>query len=438
MPLDAIAKTDLLTDYPAKLFVEITTRCNLSCGMCVKQNGEGNIAEGTISPETFAMLEPAFPRLESLILNGIGEPLLHPHLETFIVRAKSLMPEGSWAGFQTNGMLLNGARATSLVESGLDRICLSLDAVSPDSFSSIREGGEMRNVEAALAALDRAKRRIGTQHPRVGIEFVLRRDNIEELPAAIQWAADRDIAFAIITQLLPYSKPIVGQAAYDTNTAGAISIYEDWKATAEAQGLDIRRYLDIFKKFSRTEEDLKIVRLVEEMKREAASQDIFLHLERLFARDEKWFGKVEQIFQEVRRIAGRSNIDVTLPGTRPRNNRKCEFIETDSAFVSWDGNLHPCYFLWHRYDCHVGGLEKKVKPWVFGNVNRRDIIGIWNDPDCRTFRKGVLQYNFPFCFDCGFALCDYVADADFQQDCYISPVPCGACLWCTGLFHCLQ
>jgi len=49
----------------------------------------------------------------------------------------------------------------------------------------------------------------------------------------------------------------------------------------------------------------------------------------------------------------------------------------------------------------------------------------------------VLGYRFPFCFDCGFALCDYVAEEDFEQDCYLEQVPCGACLWCTGLFHCL-
>ena len=67
--------------HPAKLFVEVTTRCNLQCGMCVKQNGTGGIPEGSMSPETFERLAPAFPHLDSLVLNGIGEPLLHPHLE---------------------------------------------------------------------------------------------------------------------------------------------------------------------------------------------------------------------------------------------------------------------------------------------------------------------------------------------------------------------
>ena len=69
-------------DHPTKLFVEVTTLCNLLCGMCVKQNGTGGIAEGSMSAETFEQLAPAFPHLDTLILNGIGEPLLNPHLES--------------------------------------------------------------------------------------------------------------------------------------------------------------------------------------------------------------------------------------------------------------------------------------------------------------------------------------------------------------------
>lgn len=424
--------------HPSKLFVEITTKCNLRCGMCVKQSGDEGIMEGSISLEMFDALAPAFPHLEALVLNGIGESLLHPHLEAFIQKAKRLLPEGAWVGFQTNGMRLNNGRAASLVDAGLDRICLSLDAVSHDSFRSIREGGEMRDVESAFAALRKAKDRHGRHDLRMGIEFVLMRDNLTELPAALRWAARQGATFALVTQLLPYHKTLVSQAVYDTNTAGAISIYEHWKAEAKKEGVDIRRYFEIFMKYSKTDEDLRILGFVEQMKNDASSQGIALHLERLLLRDEEWFMKVGQVFGEAQQIAHEGGIDVKLPGTAPKNTRKCEFVEEDGAFVSWDGDIHPCYFLWHRYRCYVGGWEKHVKPWVFGNLRENDIIEIWNDQNYRSFRENVLHYNFPFCFDCSFALCDYVQGEHFEQDCYIESVPCGACLWCTGLFQCLQ
>ncbi|NOY12539.1 MAG: radical SAM protein, partial [Deltaproteobacteria bacterium] len=82
-----------LRNYPTKLFVETTTSCNLGCVMCVKQTAQCAITEGEMPTATFKALESALPQAEALILNGVGEPLLHPHLETFIARAKKLLPK---------------------------------------------------------------------------------------------------------------------------------------------------------------------------------------------------------------------------------------------------------------------------------------------------------------------------------------------------------
>ena len=406
--------------------------------MCVKQNGNGGIPEGSMSPETFERLSPAFPHLDSIVLNGIGEPLLNPHLEAFITRAKSLLPEHAWVGFQSNGMVIDDQRAASLVSAGLDRICLSLDTVSDNSFRSIRSGGEMRGIVSAFASLNRARSLREGRDLKIGFEFVLMRDNLAELPDAIRWAGMVGASFAIVTQLLPYQRGLVAQTAYDTNSTAAIALYEQRRTKALQEGLDIRRYLDVFMKVDRTREEERIVDIVGRMRNEAEMQGITLHVDRLLKRDEEWFAEAARVFDEARRVAREGGVDLTLPGMAPRNTRKCEFVEGDSAFVSWDGNVHPCYFLWHRYACYVGGLEKQVKPWVFGNLRDRDIIAIWNDADARLFRERVLGYKFPFCYDCGFALCDYAGEADFEQDCYIEQVPCGSCLWCTGLFQCLQ
>ncbi len=424
--------------HPSKLFVEVTTCCNLQCGMCVKQNGTGGIPEGIMSTETFERLVPAFPHLDSLVLNGIGEPLLHPDLEIFISRARSLLPKNAWIGFQSNGMAMTEERAVSLVDAGLDCICISLDTVSDDSFRSIRSGGEMLGIVAAFKSLNKARERRRGSDFSIGIEFVLMRNNLADLPEAIRWAGRTGARFAIVTQLLPYNKDIVPQAAYDTNTTAATAIYERWKTKAQQQGLDIRWYLDTITKVGRTPEEDRVISLVEKMRSDAEAQGITLHMERLLRRDEELLESIERVLDEARQAAREARMELTLPGMVPRNTRKCEFIEGDSAFISWDGNVHPCYFLWHRYDCYVGGIEKRVKPWIFGNLGDRDILAIWNDPVSRSFRERVLAYKFPFCFDCGFALCDYVGDADFEQDCYIERVPCGACLWCTGLFQCLQ
>ncbi|HYA31124.1 MAG TPA: hypothetical protein VED67_00080, partial [Thermodesulfovibrionales bacterium] len=94
-------------EFPSRLFIETTTKCNLQCGVCVRQSAHGGTMTGDLSRETFTALETVFPFLDAVVLNGIGEPLLHPHLEEFITRAKKLLPQSAWVGFQTNGVLLD-------------------------------------------------------------------------------------------------------------------------------------------------------------------------------------------------------------------------------------------------------------------------------------------------------------------------------------------
>src|SRR6266704_522057 len=240
-----------LRAYPAKLFVEVTTRCNLGCFMCVKQTDGCGMTEGDLTPEIFAALEPAFPNLEALVLNGVGEPLLNPHLETFIRRAKSLMPAAGWIGFQSNGLLLSVSRAFSLVEAGLDKICLSIDAASPETFRKVREGGEITEIGRAFAALAAAKERCNRPEVRVGIEFVAMRSNLGELPAALRWAAEQGASFAIVTHVLPYEDQHAAESAYISCTDEAIALFNEYNGEAKRQGLDLNGYFQARWRFAR-------------------------------------------------------------------------------------------------------------------------------------------------------------------------------------------
>ncbi|MDJ0782692.1 MAG: radical SAM/SPASM family putative metalloenzyme maturase [Desulfosarcinaceae bacterium] len=424
-------------DFPSKLFVEVTTRCNLSCPMCCKQSTGCGIAEGEMTGDIFDRITPSFSRLEALILNGIGEPLLHPSLERFIAVAKAKLPAGAWVGFQTNGQLLTPRRAHALVAAGVDKVCVSADAVTPDIFRAMRTGGERAAVETGIAALRAAARRMG-RPLSLGIEFVVTRHNIGELSPLVRWAARHTIDFVIVSHLLPYHDGQVDAAAFDTNTDRAQEIFGQWQAAAERRGIDLNNYFDIFMKFQKTPEQQGLVDYVNCMKAEALQRGITLHVERLLKRDREMLGRVQDAFAEAEQIAAAKGIALRLPSRVPTQTRRCEFIEAGAAFISWDGRVHPCYFLWHQYRCYIGGLAKHVQPLSFGRVTGQPLLSIWNAPEFAAFRQAVRRYDFPFCYDCSMALCDYVEMAEFEQDCHISAVPCGACLWCTGLFHCLQ
>jgi putative metalloenzyme radical SAM/SPASM domain maturase len=427
-----------LLPHPSKLFVETTTRCNLRCAMCVKQTADHGMAEGDLAPETFAKLAPALPHLEALVLSGVGEPLLHPELETFIRTAKDAMPAEGWVGFQSNGLLLDRARADSLVDAGLDRVCLSVDAVTPGTFARLREGGEVGAVDRALAALAAAESRNGFRVHK-GVEFVAMRDNVAELPDVVRWAAARGAGFALVTQVLPYDEQLVAQAAYDPNTDRAVGFFRPWRERAAREGIDLNRYFPVLWKYTKTPEEERIVAFVEEMKADAAGRDIFVNLQKILERDDGWIARVREVFDEAGAVARAEGLELRLPEVVPCGERRCDFVEEGGAFVSWDGKVHPCYFLWHGYRCFINGREKFVRPKVFGDLGERDLPAIWNGPEYSAFRASVVGYDYPFCSDCNLAkCCDYVTAEEFEQDCYINHEPCGDCLWCKGVFQCLR
>jgi MoaA/NifB/PqqE/SkfB family radical SAM enzyme len=174
------------------------------------------------------------------------------------------------------------------------------------------------------------------------------------------------------------------------------------------------------------------------LKNEAKRRDIFIDLKKLLQVDTGTMEEVAVMFAEAEEVAREYGIDLRLPDVALREKRRCGFVEEGGAFVSWDGKISPCYFLWHRYSCFASGWQQQVQPKVFGTLGEQGILDIWNTPAFRAFRANVLAKDYPNCSACSLAPCDYVQTDDFQQDCHIKEVPCGACLWCMGVFQCLR
>ncbi|HBA89982.1 MAG TPA: radical SAM protein [Geobacter sp.] len=422
---------------PSKLFVETTTRCNLGCFMCVKQTCDHAIVEGDMSLTTFAALQPAFSGLEALVLNGVGEPLLNQNLEAFIRQARSSMPKDSWIGFQSNGKLLDESRAVSLLEAGLDRICISIDSISEETFRKVRDGGELDDISDAFSALASAKRRTGRDDFRIGVEFVAMQGNLHELPEAIAWSARRGASFALVTHVLPYDSQHADESVYGRCSDEALALFQKWQSEAEREGLDIYAYFEISMKYSKTPVEQRLMGMVDAMKAEAEANNVSLNLKKLLSHDHGRSAEVSAVFDTARAVAEEVGLELRLPEVMLKEKRSCTFVEEGGAFVAWDGSISPCYFLWHRYSCFASGWSQQVQQKVFGNVNEQGVLDIWNGAPFRSFRTGVTAYDYAHCASCSLAPCDYVQTDSFEQDCHIRDVPCGACLWCAGIFQCL-
>lgn len=424
-----------LLAHPSRLFVEVTTRCNLRCPMCVKHAGGQRAPEGDMSLALFEALRPAFGSLQALILNGIGEPLMHPRLEDCIRLGKASMPGESWIGFQTNGHLLDKQRGNSLIEAGLDRIFLSVDATSPELFRAVRRGSTLGHVERALEALAAAKREHPGRELVIGAEFVVMHDNLAELPALVAWLAERGVSRLIVSHILPFREEMADQPIFGINTESAEVFYTAWRARAKREGLDLDQYFNVLWKYNKTAEELRLLDLVRTMSAQASRNDIPFHIGNLIAGED--LGHAEAVFSRAEEVAAQVGLRLILPSLRPLGGHTCFGVREGGMFIAWDGKVSPCHFLWRNFSCHLYGRRKQVAQRFFGDVSQTPVLEIWNDPDYRQFKADVLRRRYPHCPGCNVYPCEDIDSIHFENDCYGEKVPCGDCLWSMGLLQCM-
>jgi len=425
--------------YPQKIFLEITTKCNLNCNFCVK-NISASLKKEKIFPfALFKKLVKNFSSVNRLILNGIGEPLLHPQLEEFVALAKKHMPATSTIAFQSNGMLFTPEKVHNLLSAGLDQVCLSLDGVEADFLQQKRQGASLSKILTSLDMLNLHRQKINP-HFKMGIEFVLMKSNYKQLPHLIELAQEKKVDFILVTHLLPYSKEVANECLFEPNTHKAKEFFNKYKEKAQKLGLAIKDYFQVRWKFHKKDQDKKLINLVETMIKEAEKENILLHLENLVFWDEQDLTDLENILETSSNLARKYNISLDLPPLRAQNKRKCEFVEEKSVFIDVEGNVAPCYFLWHQYSCYMDKRTKHIYPVFFGNIKEEDLQAIWNKERFIQFREEVLQVNYPYCSNCPLVPCDDLLNESFpfEHDCYGNTVPCGHCLWCMGGIRCLR
>ena len=177
---------------PRHLQLEVTSACNLSCAMClVSYRPKVNRVDGAMPMDLFRRLVDGTPGLTRLTLQGLGEPLLQPHLLGMVAHAKE---RGIEVGFNTNAMLLTRHRAERLVALGLDWLHVSLDGASAETHEGIRAGADFDRVARNLQGLQAARRAAGSDKPWVRVVFVAMRRNVAELPDLVRllggWGVD--------------------------------------------------------------------------------------------------------------------------------------------------------------------------------------------------------------------------------------------------------
>jgi len=430
--------------FPARLQVEATTRCNMRCAMCFKFAPESEIPELDLDFETFKKLKPALEKCEALVLSGIGEPLLNPELADMAAYAREIMPEDGWIGFQTNGLLMTEERADELVGAGTDTICVSVDSLKPCTTESGELHGEV-HVDRLVKTF-RHLRAAGEKHNRtlkLGVEFVLMADNFRQLPAVVRWAGEQGCDFVIVSHVLVHDESLQEQSLFNPNPPAITSMFYEWQAKVQAEGLDMHDQVGLAWKYIKTKEQTRLSELVKEFRKDAMARGSWVHLGHLLDWDKRELSganeEVRQVCAEAERLAGEMGIEMRMPPLMAKDDRYCSFMEDSVAFVTSEGDVSPCQFLWHKYSCQLDGGKKIIEPWKFGNIKEQEIGEIWRSEDYTEFRDEALKYEYPYCSNCPFVPCDDITGTvyEFEYDCLGVTIPCGHCLWCMGGLQCL-
>ena len=362
----------------AKVYVEPTSRCNLTCRTCIRNAWEE--PQGDMTSGTFDLLIKnleALPSRPDVFFGGFGEPLLLPNIAEMIARTKKVAGK---VELITNGILLTEQCSRELIEAGLDTLWVSLDGATPEHYADVRLGAALPQVLENIKRI--AHIRHETSHkPEIGVSFVAMRRNIDDLPILIRMASVLGVSHFMITNAFPYTEEMCQEMLYTRAVDGFDSTPSPWAPHIELPRIDLN----------------------------SASRDALIQTLR-YRTNIRWNG-------------------VTLG----QDHGRCPFIERGSIVVGWDGGVSPCLALMHSYPTYLNGYDRKVRRHILGNLADQDMSSIWGDPEYVAFRKRVQEFDFSPCTLCGG--CELI-EAN-EEDCFGNTFPtCGGCLWAQGVIQC--
>lgn len=129
---------------PTIFTIETTNKCNLACRMCPRQFMKRKI--GTMSMSLFKkIIDEAKNYQNSILLHGMGEPLLDEHI---IERINYAEDNCMRVTISTNGTFLDKTNARKILKSKLSEIVLSMDSTTEDAYLQIRTKGDFNRVRA--------------------------------------------------------------------------------------------------------------------------------------------------------------------------------------------------------------------------------------------------------------------------------------------------
>lgn len=107
-----------------------------------------------------------------------GEPYLHPDFSDIV---KYAVNKKIYTATSTNAQLIDDNIARKTVESGLDRLVVSMDGTTQEAYSSYRQGGVLEKTVVAVKNVVKWKKILHSEKPYIIIQFLITRENERQI-----------------------------------------------------------------------------------------------------------------------------------------------------------------------------------------------------------------------------------------------------------------
>ncbi|MHA1851692.1 MAG: radical SAM protein, partial [Candidatus Thorarchaeota archaeon] len=171
----------IINSSPAKVIVQTTEACNLSCIFC--QIGKTEKGRHMNIQIFDIVVDQLFPTLVEMHPTNIGEPLMWPH---FGYMCEKMEEYGVLLDLTTNGTLFNENNIDHIENIARD-IKISFDGAKKETFESLRKGAKYDSVIGNIESL--VQRIKGKPHRTISLQMTLMMSNYQELPDLIDLAS---------------------------------------------------------------------------------------------------------------------------------------------------------------------------------------------------------------------------------------------------------
>lgn len=181
--LSKIIKRPILWGDPFSLSIEPTTACNLGCPECPSGLKQFTRPTGKLDLNLHSeILQHVKRHVFYINYYFQGEPFLHPQFLELIKEAKKI---GVYTATSTNAHFIDQQKAKEIIESGLDRLIISIDGLTQETYENYRIHGSLNKVLEASKHLLAAKKAASSKTPHLIFQFLVVRQNEHEVPAVL-------------------------------------------------------------------------------------------------------------------------------------------------------------------------------------------------------------------------------------------------------------